>query len=71
MTVEERKEQLNKLEHQAKALQKAIQAGNPSFVKGIYSDEEIKWMCDKCPYLEKCTDLRKNDDAITEGAVAA
>lgn len=69
MTEEQRKEQLQKLENQAKSLQKAIDAGDPSLAEGIYEDREMKWMCNKCPYVQKCMNLRKND-AIGVGAAA-
>jgi CRISPR/Cas system-associated exonuclease Cas4 (RecB family) len=72
MTAEQRKEQLQKLEYQSKSLQRAIEAGDPSLANGIYDDSEMKWLCNKCPYVQKCTDLRKNDDdAIDAGAGAA
>jgi hypothetical protein len=72
MTVEERKAQLEKLRLYTRSLLKSIEAEDPSIVKGIYEDEEMKWLCNKCPYLQKCIDLRKNDDdAIAAGAVAA
>jgi hypothetical protein len=71
MTAEERKKQLEKLESEANSLRNAIDAGDPSLVKGIYDDREIKWLCNNCPYLQKCIDLRKNDDAIAVGAAAA
>jgi hypothetical protein len=70
MTTEERKKQLEKLESEAKSLLNAIDAGDPSLVKGIYDDREMKWLCNKCPYLEKCSDLRKND-GIAVGAAAS
>jgi PD-(D/E)XK nuclease superfamily len=71
MTAEERKKQLEKLESEANSLRNAIHAQDPSLVKGIYDDREMKWLCNKCPYVQKCIDLRKNDDAIAAGAVAA
>ena len=52
MTTEQRKEQLLKLEAEAKSLQQAIKAGDPSLVKGIFNDNEINWMCKKCQYLQ-------------------
>jgi hypothetical protein len=71
MTVEQRKEQLQKLEYQSKSLQRAIESGDPSLADGIYNDSEMKWLCNNCPYVQKCTDLRKNDDAIATGTGAA
>jgi hypothetical protein len=58
MTEAERKEQLNKLKKEAVLLQKAIEAQDPSLVEGIYNDDEIRWLCSKCPYLEKCKGIR-------------
>ena len=71
MTTEERKKQLEKLESEANSLRNAIDVGDPSLVKGIYDDRQMKWLCNKCPYVEKCIDLRKNDDVIAAGAAAA
>jgi hypothetical protein len=71
MTAEERKKQLEKLESEANSLRNAIHTRDPWLVKGIYDDREMKWLCNKCPYVQKCIDLRKNDDAIAAGAVAA
>jgi hypothetical protein len=58
MSVEERKAQLEKLRLYATSLLKAIEVGDPSLAKGIYDDNEIKWLCNKCPYLEKCKVMR-------------
>ena len=58
MTDKERLNQLEKLELEAGFLQKAIDKKNPSLVKGIYDDADISWMCNKCPYLEKCIAVR-------------
>jgi hypothetical protein len=68
MTSEDRKAQLKKLEVEATSLLNAIDTCNPSLVKGIYEDQELKWLCNKCPYLQKCNDLRRNDAV---GAAAA
>ena len=57
MTTEQRKEQLLKLEAEAKSLQQAIKAGDPSLVKGIFNDNEINWMCKKCQYLQRSKDV--------------
>jgi hypothetical protein len=71
MTAVERKKQLETLESEANSLRNAIDAEDPSLVKGIYDDREMKWLCNKCPYVQKCIDLRKNDDVIAAGATAA
>jgi hypothetical protein len=54
--------------NQKQTLRNAIDAEDPSLVKGIYDDREMKWLCNKCPYVQKCIDLRKNDAV---GAAAA
>jgi len=58
MNAEQRRDRLEKLEVEAKALQKAIAEEDPSLVRGIYDDNEMYWMCNKCPYLEKCKQMR-------------
>jgi hypothetical protein len=71
MTPEERKAQLDKLGLNAKLLLKAILAEDPSLVKGIYDDDEMKWLCNKCPYLEKCKTIRgsENEKSRIEASV--
>ncbi|MFZ0511870.1 MAG: hypothetical protein WAM14_09710 [Candidatus Nitrosopolaris sp.] len=61
MTEEQRKEQLEKLEANTKSLQNAIDRLDPSIAKTIYEDDEMRWMCDKCPYLQKCIAIRNSD----------
>jgi CRISPR/Cas system-associated exonuclease Cas4 (RecB family) len=61
MTEEQRKKQLEKLESNAKSLQDAINAQDPSIAKTIYEDDEMRWMCNKCPYLQECISLRTSD----------
>jgi PD-(D/E)XK nuclease superfamily len=65
MTSEERKRQLEKLESEAKFLLNAISMGDPSLVKGIYNDNEINWLCNKCPYLDKCRSIRHHDTNVS------
>ncbi len=65
MTAEERKSKLEKLESEAKFLLNAISAGDPSLVKGIYNDNEINWICNKCPYLDKCRSIRHHDTNVS------
>jgi hypothetical protein len=62
MTEAEQKERLNKLKKEAMVLEKAIEEQDPSLVEGIYNDNEIAWLCNKCPYLEKCKIIRYNED---------
>lgn len=68
MTAEQRKEQLLKLETEAKSLQHAIEAADPSLVRGIYNDNEMKWMCNGYPYLEKCRSMRDNEVSVAGAA---
>jgi hypothetical protein len=68
MTAEERKKQLEKLESEAKSLLNAVDAGDPSLVEGIYNDNDMKWMCRQCPYLEKCRSIQ-DSNVNTAGAV--
>lgn len=62
LSLEQRKEQLQKLSSEAKNLQFAIESRDPLLVKGIYDDDEMKWMCDKCPYLNQCKELRSLEE---------
>jgi MoaA/NifB/PqqE/SkfB family radical SAM enzyme len=64
----QRKEHLGKLEVEARSLQHAIELGDPSLVKGVYDDNERKWLCKKCPYLEACTAIRKDHVNSVEAA---
>jgi replication factor A1 len=52
---------LQKLSLESKNLQIAIKSRDPLLVKGVYDDDKMKWMCDKCPYLNKCEELRSLD----------
>jgi hypothetical protein len=61
MTEEQRKEQLEKLESNAKSLQNAIDTRDPSIANAIYEDDEMRWMCNKCPYLQECITVRNSD----------
>jgi CRISPR/Cas system-associated exonuclease Cas4 (RecB family) len=62
MNTEERKLQLDKLEREAVSLLKAIDEADPALVRGIYNDEEMKWLCNRCPYLEKCKTIRGSEN---------
>jgi CRISPR/Cas system-associated exonuclease Cas4 (RecB family) len=61
MTEEQRKMQLEKLESEAKSIGNAMDAHDPSVAKAIYQDAEMEWMCNRCPYLEKCIAVRSSD----------
>lgn len=67
MTEQERLEMREEMKKQAKSLQKAIDAGDPSLVNGIYNDSDMKFMCKTCPYFEKCRSTRDNN-IVTAGA---
>jgi CRISPR/Cas system-associated exonuclease Cas4 (RecB family) len=60
MTNKERMDQLEKLEHESEVLRKAIDSKDPSLARGIYNDPDMSWMCNKCPYLEKCISIRES-----------
>jgi hypothetical protein len=62
MNTKERKLQLEKLEIEANSLQNAIEAGDPLEARAIYDDNEIKWLCNRCPYLEKCNSIRGSEN---------
>jgi CRISPR/Cas system-associated exonuclease Cas4 (RecB family) len=62
MNTKERKLQLDKLEREAVSLQKAIEASDPLLARGIYDDDEIKWLCNRCPYLDKCKTIRGSEN---------
>lgn len=70
MTAQELEEQLHKLKSQAETLRQAIKLGDASLVNGVYEDNEMKWMCNRCPYSQRCSELRNHDGSIV-GAVAA
>jgi hypothetical protein len=59
MTEQQRKDQLEKLAREIRALQSAMQNNDPSLVRGVYSDEGLSWMCDDCPYTKECIQMRK------------
>jgi CRISPR/Cas system-associated exonuclease Cas4 (RecB family) len=61
MNTEERKLQLDKLEREAVSLQKAIDASDPALARGIYNDDEMKWLCNSCSYLDKCKTIRGSE----------
>jgi hypothetical protein len=56
---EQRKDQLERLTKEIRALQFAMQNNDPSLVRGVYSDEGLSWMCDDCPYTTECIQMRK------------
>jgi len=64
----QRKEHLGKLVEEARSFQHAIDLGDPSLLKGVYDDNERKWLCKTCPYLEACNAIRKIHANPTEAA---
>jgi hypothetical protein len=60
MTETQRKDLLERLKQKALELQIAIEEQDPSLVGGIYNDEEMKWLCAKCQYLDKCKKIRRD-----------
>jgi hypothetical protein len=56
LTLKEKERILNlkTMEKEADDIQKSLSLQDPSIVKGVAEDIELKWMCNKCPYLEKC-----------------
>jgi CRISPR/Cas system-associated exonuclease Cas4 (RecB family) len=58
LTAEDRRKELEELESKTKVLQNAIDKGDPSLAPGIYDDIELKWLCNKCAYRERCLSTR-------------
>jgi hypothetical protein len=58
MTEEERKGQLEKLVKETRSLQDALKANDPSLARGVYLDRELNWLCEDCPYVKKCEEMR-------------
>jgi CRISPR/Cas system-associated exonuclease Cas4 (RecB family) len=63
MNAEQRRRVLEELKSEARFLQKAIDARDPLLAKGIYDDRDINWMCNKCPYSQKCQSIRNTTEA--------
>lgn len=59
MTEEQRRDQLEKLAREIKALAYAMENKDPSLARGVYSDEGLSWMCEDCPYAKECMQMRK------------
>ncbi len=59
MTEEQRRDQLEKLAREIKALAYAMENKDPSLARGVYSDEGLSWMCEDCPYTKECMQMRK------------
>ena len=54
MTIQERKNQLDKLVKEADSLKKAMEAKDPSLAKPVYDDPSLNWLCRECPYQVNC-----------------
>jgi hypothetical protein len=66
MTEEDRRKELKELEYKGQVLRTAIDKGDPSLAPGIYDDIELNWMCNKCPYTQKCLSTRNIDENVRE-----
>jgi hypothetical protein len=64
----ERKPLLKILQQEAGSLEHAIETRDPWAAKAIYDDQELNWLCKKCPYLNKCTAAVKNDNTNVDVA---
>jgi CRISPR/Cas system-associated exonuclease Cas4 (RecB family) len=58
LTPTEREEHLNMMFTRFENLQEAIDAQEPAIADGIYNDPELSWLCNGCPYLEPCEQMR-------------
>jgi CRISPR/Cas system-associated exonuclease Cas4 (RecB family) len=58
MTEQQRKDQLEKLVREMISLQNAMRAKDPSIARGIYSDNDLNWLCKECPYAKECETMR-------------
>ena len=54
MTVQERKDQLDKLVKEATSLRRALEKRDPSLAKPVYDDPLLNWLCKSCLYQVTC-----------------
>ena len=54
MNANNRQNQLEKIRLYSKSILNAIEAKDPSLVKGVYDDPDLKWLCNRCPYYNAC-----------------
>jgi hypothetical protein len=59
MPFEMRREHLLGLIKERRMIDLALQNKNPALAKHIAMDEELNFMCNNCPYLDQCQDLRR------------
>jgi hypothetical protein len=64
MTEQQRKQQLDKLVTEIRSLQNAITAKDPSLARSVYLDKELKWLCEDCPYVKECEQMRAAGAAV-------
>ena len=62
MNAEQRRLVLEEIQSEAHSLKNAIDTRDPSLAKGIYLDREINWICNKCPYSQKCQSMRGTEE---------
>lgn len=63
MTEQERQTRLEKLVREITSLQNAIKAKDPSMARGVYLDKDLKWLCEDCPYMTECEEMRGTGEA--------
>lgn len=63
LTLKEKERILNlkTMEKETADIQKSISLQDPSIVNGVSEDNELKWMCNKCPYNETCRKLNNSN----------
>lgn len=63
MTEQERQIQLEKLVREITSLQNAIKVKDPSLARGVHLDEDLRWLCNDCPYIVECKKMRGTEEA--------
>ena len=63
MTKVQRDKVLEKLREDAKGLRTGIARKDPSIPRNVAYDNDLNWLCNYCPYAEKCTALNVNKRA--------
>jgi CRISPR/Cas system-associated exonuclease Cas4 (RecB family) len=59
MTVQERKQQLDKLVKEATSLNRAMEARDPSLAKPVINDPALNWLCKGCQYQVNCKRIQQ------------
>ncbi len=57
-TAEERYQILHTLDVRSKLLQEALKSGDPKDLPHLGGNEEYDWLCNFCPYISPCSDMR-------------